>query len=106
MLLNCGVEGDLSAEAEAPILWSPDGESIHWKRPWCLERLKARGEGDDRGQEGWHHWLNGYEFDKASGDGEGQGSLSWCSPWGCKELDTTEFLNNNNHLIEKLVITF
>ena len=33
MLLNCGVEGDLSAEAEAPILWPLDGESIHWKRP-------------------------------------------------------------------------
>ena len=34
---------------------------------------------------GWHHWLNGHEFEQAPGDGEGQGSLASCSPWGCKE---------------------
>ena len=39
--------------------------------------------------------LNGHESKQASGDGEGQGSLVCCSPWGCKELDTTEQLNNN-----------
>ena len=39
---------------------------------------------------GWHHRLNGREFDQALGDGEGQGSLACCSPWGRKELDTTE----------------
>ena len=44
---------------------------------------------------GWHHQLNGYEFDQALGDGEGQGSLACCSPWGCKQSDTTERLNNN-----------
>ena len=43
---------------------------------------------------GWHHWLNGHEFDKTPGDGQGQGSLACCSPWGRKELDTTEQLNN------------
>ena len=44
---------------------------------------------------GWHHWLDGHEFEQALGDGEGQGSLCH-SPWGCKELDTTEWLNRNN----------
>ena len=38
----------------------------------------------------WHHQLDGHEFEQALGVGEGQGSLVCCSPWGCKELDTTE----------------
>ena len=42
---------------------------------------------------GWHHRLNGHEFEQALGDGEGQGSLACCSPWGHKESDTTEQLN-------------
>ena len=41
---------------------------------------------------GWHHRLDGHEFEQALGDGEGQGSLTCCSPWGRKELDTTEQL--------------
>ena len=45
---------------------------------------------------GWHHLLNGHEFEHALGDGEGQGSLACCSPWDRKELDRTEQLNNNN----------
>ena len=44
---------------------------------------------------GWHHWLNGHEFEQAPGNGEGQGSLVCCSPWGCKQSDTIEQLNNN-----------
>ena len=44
---------------------------------------------------GWHHQLNGHEFEEALGVGDGQGSLASCSPWGHKELDTTERLNNN-----------
>ena len=44
---------------------------------------------------GWHHRLNGHEFEQAPGDGEGQGSLVCCSPWGFKEMDMTEQLNNN-----------
>ena len=54
---------------------------------------------NDQGQEekvatkdemvGWHHELNGHEFEQALGDSEGQGSLACCSPWGCRELDTT-----------------
>jgi len=39
---------------------------------------------------GWHHQLNGHEFEQIPGDGEGQGSLSCFSPWGRKELDATE----------------
>ena len=45
---------------------------------------------------GWHHRLNGHEFGQALGDGEGQGSLVCCSPWGGKESDSTEPLNSNN----------
>ena len=45
---------------------------------------------------GWHHRLDGYEFEQASGIGEGQESLVCCSPWGHKESDETEQLNNNN----------
>ena len=41
---------------------------------------------------GLHHQLNGHEFEQAPGVGDGQGSLLCCSPWGCKELDTTERL--------------
>ena len=92
--------GRTDTEAEASILWPPDVES------W-LNR-KDPDAGKDWGQEekgmtedemvGWHHWLNGDEFEQAPGDDEGQGSLACCSSWGCKELDATEQLNNNNQL--------
>ena len=42
---------------------------------------------------GWHHQLNGREFEQASGVGDGQGCLACCSQWGCKELDMPEQLN-------------
>ena len=45
---------------------------------------------------GWHHHGNGHELGQTSGDGEGQGGLACCSPWGCKELDMTGQLNNND----------
>ena len=48
------------AKAEAPILAAWCEERTHWKRPWCWERLKARGEGGDCDEMvGWHHWFNG-----------------------------------------------
>ena len=47
---------------------------------------------------GWHHRLNGHEFEQAPGDDEGQGSLAFCSPWGHKEFDTTERPSNNNYM--------
>ena len=43
---------------------------------------------------GWHHQLNGHEFEKTPGVGDGQGGLACCSPWGRKESDTTERLNS------------
>ena len=46
----------------------------------------------------WHHRVNRHELEQNPGDGEGQGSLASCSPWGCKELDMTEQLNNNNKI--------
>ena len=45
----------------------------------------------------WHHQINGHEFEQTLGDSEGQGNLVCCSLWGCKELNTTERLNNNNN---------
>ena len=50
---------------------------------------------------GWHHRLNGCEFEQALGDGEGQGSLACCSPWGSKESDMTERLKNNKRQPQK-----
>ena len=50
-----------------------------------VEKGTAEGE-----MVGWHHQLNGHELAQAPGDGEGQGSLACCSPWGCKESETTE----------------
>ena len=44
---------------------------------------------------GWHHQLNGNEFEQAPVDGEGRGSLACCSPWGRKESDTTKLRNFN-----------
>ena len=70
------------------------GYLTHWKRTWCWERLKAGGERDDRDEMvGWHHWLNGHEFEQSAGVGDGQGGLACCSPWGRKESNTTEQLN-------------
>ena len=42
---------------------------------------------------GWHHRLNGHEFEQTLGDGERQGSMAYCRSWGGKESDTTELLN-------------
>ena len=71
---------------------------------WRIDSLEKRAEAgkDWRLEEkettedemvGWHHRLNGHEFEQALGVGDRQGSLACCSPWGCKELDTTERLN-------------
>ena len=89
--------GRTDAEAETPKLWPPDAKKrLIWKDPdvgkdW---RQEEKGTTEDE-MVGWHHQLNGHEFQQALGDGEGQGSLSCWSPWGLKELDTTELLNNN-----------
>ena len=52
---------------------------------------------------GWHYWVSEHESEQAPGDGNGQGSLACCSPWGCNESDTTEWLNNNMGLRVYLV---
>ena len=69
-------------------------EPTHWRSPWCWERLKAEEKGTTEDEmAGWHHWINGHEFEQALGVGDGQGRLPCCNPWGHKELDTTERLN-------------
>ena len=80
------------AEAEASIFWPRDMKSLFIG--------KDPDAGKDWGQEektatedemvGWQHGFNGHEFEQTPGDSEGRGSLVCCSPWGCKELDTTE----------------
>ena len=87
-------------EAETPILWPPDAKS------WLIG--KDPDAGKDRGQEekgrtedemvGWHHRLNGCEFEQALGDGDGQGSLAFCNSWGHKESDMTERRKNNGFI--------
>ena len=57
-----------------------------------IERQEVKGSIEDE-MVGWHHWLNGHEFEEAPGIGHGQGILVCCSPWGHKESDTTERLN-------------
>ena len=90
--------GRTDAEAEASIPWPPDvksqliGKDPDAGKDWGQEE---KGMTEDE-MVGWNHWLfNGHEFEQALGDGEGQGSLVYCSPRGCKELDTTDQLNNN-----------
>ena len=65
---------------------------------WMKHKLESRLLGEisitsEDEMVGWHHQLNGPEFEQALGVGDGQGSLACCSPWGCKQLDTAERLN-------------
>ena len=57
---------------------------------------RQKKEMTEDGMVGWHHWLNGHEFEQAPGVGDGQGRLVCCSPQDGEESDTTERLNNNN----------
>ena len=88
---------DADAEAESPIAWSPDAKSrLTGKDPDAgKDRRQEKGMTEDE-MVGWHDPLIGHEFEEAPGDGEGQGSLACCSPWGHNESDTTEWLKNNN----------
>ena len=54
---------------------------------------------------GWHHRLNGHEFEQTWGDSEGQGSLVCCKPWACKELDMTVPLNNKQFCLLNLLLS-
>ena len=87
--------GRTVAEAETPILWPPDGESwLIRKDPDAGKywRQEEKGTTEDE-MIGWHHWLDRDEFEQTLGVGDGQGSLACWSPWGCKKLDMTEWLN-------------
>ena len=96
--------GRTDAEAETPVLWPPHvkswfiGKDSDAGRDW---RQEEKGTTEDE-MVGWHHWLNGHEFEQALGDGEGQGSMVCCSPWGCKKLDMTQWLNNSNNKYHKV----
>ena len=85
--------GTTDVEAETPVLWLPDGKSwLNEKDPdsgkdW---RQEKKGMTEDE-MVGWHHGLDGHEQTPEIGDG--QGSLACYSPWGCKKLDTAEWLN-------------
>ena len=87
--------GRTDAEAETPILWPSSVKNwLIGKDPDAGkdQRQEEKGTTEDE-MVGWHHWLNGHEFEQALGVGEGQGSLVCCSPWGCNELDMTKRLN-------------
>ena len=78
--------GRTDAAAETPILWPPDAKNwFIWKYPdagidW---RREKKGMTEDE-MVGWHHWLDGHEFEQGLGVGDGQQSLVCCSPWGCR----------------------
>ena len=86
--------------AEAPILWPPDAKSWHIKKdPDTGKDWRQEEKGmTEYEMVGWHHWLDGHEFEQATGVNDGQGSLACCSPWGRKELDMTEWLNWTDHI--------
>ena len=81
------------AEAETPILWPPDAKNgLSGKDPDAGKDWRQEEKGmTEVEMVGWHHPLNGHE--QAPETGDGQGSLACCSPWGHKELDTTEWLS-------------
>ena len=80
--------GRTDSEAEALVLWLPDSKGWLIRKFW--ERLKAGGEGDNKGwMVGWHHQVVGHEFEEALTVCDGQGNLTCCSPWGRNELDTS-----------------
>ena len=91
--------GRTDTEAEIPILWPPDAKN------WLIGNDPDAGK-DWRQEEkgmtknemvGWHHQLDGHEFEQAPGVGDGQGGLACCNPWDRKESDTTEWLNWTEH---------
>ena len=93
--------GRTDAKVETTVLWPPDVMS------WLIG--KDPGAGKDWGQKekgltedkmiGWHHRLNGHEFEQIQGNSEGQGNLGCCGPWGCQELYVTKPLKNSSKQI-------
>ena len=93
--------GTTNAEAKALILWLSNaksqliGKDSDAVSDWGQEE---KGATEDE-IVGWHHWLNRHEFEQTLGDGEGQESLTCCSPWGHEKSDMTWRLNTNNNCI-------
>ena len=104
--------GRTDAEAETPIVWPPHvkswliGKDPDAERDWGQEE-KGTTEYE---MAGWHHGLDGHEFEWTLGVGDGQGGLACCNSWGRKELDSTEWLNwtelNSQRLGNSHVITW
>ena len=70
------------------------GKADSLEKTLMLGKIEGRGEGMTEDEMvGWHHQLNGHEFEQTPGDGDEQESLECCSPWGHKESDTTEQLS-------------
>ena len=85
----------IDVETETPVLWLPDVKSwLIWKDPDAGKdwRQEEKGTTEDE-MVGWHHQLNGREFEQGPSVGDGQRGLVCCSPWGCQESDMTEQLN-------------
>ena len=83
------------------LMWRADS----FEKTLMLGKIEGRGEGDDRGWDGWMaSATHGHEFAQTPGNGEGQGGLMCCSPWGLKESDTTDRLNNNNNLLAEQIL--
>ena len=77
--------GRTDAEAEAPILWPPDAKSpLTGKDPEAGKDRRQEKKMTEDKMVRWHHQLDEHEFKRALEDGEGQGSLMCCSPWGCR----------------------
>ena len=96
--------GRTDVKLETPILWPPDARNWLTGKAPDAEKDWRQGKGMTEGEMvGWHHWLDGHEFDQAPEVGDGQGSLVCYSPWGHKELDMTERLSLHIHtwLLEK-----
>ena len=86
--------GRTDAEAEAPILWPPDGRTDSLEKTLMLGKVRQEETGTTEDEMvGWHHRLNGCEFEQAPGVGDRSGSLMCFSPRGCKDSDLTERLN-------------
>ena len=79
------------------LIWKDPDDGIDW--------MQEENRTTEDELVGWHHWLDGDEFEPSLRDGEGQGSLACCSPWGCEESDMTEWLNNKLLFIFIDVIT-
>ena len=96
--------GRTDTEAETLILWPPDAKNwLIWKDPDAGKDWGQVEKGTTEGEMvGWYHWLDGHEFGQAPGVGDGQVGLACYSPWGWKELDTTEQLNWTELLRETL----